>query len=147
MQGDLFQFLHRDEWAPQRKMVHKRWNVLMLKIAKDIAKGCAFLHSANPPVIHRDLKSPNVLVRPHPILPRHQATSPAPNSHHPLWRVVGVSARRTVDGYLEAGIGGGEGGRLWYLPADGRYRRRAQGRESRCVRALPPLNARVAPPC
>ncbi len=71
MQGDLFQFLHRDEWAPQRKMVHKRWNVLMLKIAKDIAKGCAFLHSANPPVIHRDLKSPNVLVRPHPILPRH----------------------------------------------------------------------------
>jgi serine/threonine protein kinase len=63
-QGDLFQFLHRDEWAPQRKMVKKRWNVLMLKIAKDIAKGCAFLHSANPPVIHRDLKSPNVLVRP-----------------------------------------------------------------------------------
>jgi serine/threonine protein kinase len=75
VQGDLFQFLHRDEWAPQRKMVHKRWNVLMLKIAKDIAKGCAFLHSANPPVIHRDLKSPNVLVR----CSQLQPFSPPPN--------------------------------------------------------------------
>jgi len=61
-EGDLFQFLHRDEWAAKREQVAKQWNVLMLKIAKDIAKGCAFLHAANPPVIHRDLKSPNVLL-------------------------------------------------------------------------------------
>jgi serine/threonine protein kinase len=33
------------------------------------AKGCAFLHSTSPPVMHRDLKSPNILV-------------PSPNLHH-----------------------------------------------------------------
>ncbi len=35
---------------------------LRLRIAKDVANGCAFLHAASPPIIHRDLKSPNVLV-------------------------------------------------------------------------------------
>jgi len=35
---------------------------LRLKIAKDIAKGMAFLHGLTPPVIHSDLKSPNILV-------------------------------------------------------------------------------------
>ncbi len=32
------------------------------KIAFDIAHGLAYLHSFVPPVIHRDLKTPNVLV-------------------------------------------------------------------------------------
>lgn len=32
------------------------------KIARDIASGIAYLHSLTPPVLHRDLKSPNVLV-------------------------------------------------------------------------------------
>jgi serine/threonine protein kinase len=35
---------------------------LRLRLAKDIAKGVAFLHSCSPPIVHRDLKSPNVLV-------------------------------------------------------------------------------------
>jgi len=35
---------------------------LRLKIAIDIASGMLFLHSAKPPIIHRDLKSPNVLM-------------------------------------------------------------------------------------
>ena len=33
-----------------------------IQLAKDIANGMLYLHSFNPPIIHRDLKSPNVLV-------------------------------------------------------------------------------------
>jgi len=34
-----------------------------LKIATDIAAGMTFLHNMDPPFLHRDLKTPNVLVR------------------------------------------------------------------------------------
>lgn len=34
-----------------------------LHICLSIAKGVAYLHSFDPPIIHRDLKSPNILVR------------------------------------------------------------------------------------
>jgi len=33
-----------------------------LSIAKQIAKGMLFLHTNDPPIIHRDLKSLNVLL-------------------------------------------------------------------------------------
>jgi serine/threonine-protein kinase CTR1 len=39
-----------------------------LKIALDIAAGLEYMHSRSPPVIHRDLKSPNVLVLPLPLV-------------------------------------------------------------------------------
>lgn len=52
--GDLFKLLHNKErnldWA------------LRVKIAVDIASGMLYLHSANPPIIHRDLKSVNVMI-------------------------------------------------------------------------------------
>eukprot|EP01133_Synstelium_polycarpum_P004077 gene4077-4749_t len=35
---------------------------LRLQIASEIAKGMQHLHSHNPPIIHRDLKSPNILM-------------------------------------------------------------------------------------
>jgi serine/threonine protein kinase len=35
---------------------------LRIKIALDVAAGLEFLHSSCPPIIHRDLKSPNILV-------------------------------------------------------------------------------------
>ncbi len=35
---------------------------LVIKIALDIAKGMEFLHAITPPIIHRDLKSPNILL-------------------------------------------------------------------------------------
>jgi serine/threonine protein kinase len=45
------------------------WAVV-LKLAMDMAQGMRFMHNFQPALIHRDLKSPNVLVRlRHPSLP------------------------------------------------------------------------------
>eukprot|EP01103_Thecamoeba_quadrilineata_P007901 TRINITY_DN17723_c0_g1_i1.p1 TRINITY_DN17723_c0_g1~~TRINITY_DN17723_c0_g1_i1.p1 ORF type:complete len:1221 (-),score=174.69 TRINITY_DN17723_c0_g1_i1:174-3554(-) len=52
--GNLYDFLHN----PKNEL---DWH-LRLRISHDIAKGCAFLHNCSPPVIHRDLKSPNILL-------------------------------------------------------------------------------------
>eukprot|EP00339_Tiarina_fusa_P014873 CAMPEP_0117053630 /NCGR_PEP_ID=MMETSP0472-20121206/37103_1 /TAXON_ID=693140 ORGANISM="Tiarina fusus, Strain LIS" /NCGR_SAMPLE_ID=MMETSP0472 /ASSEMBLY_ACC=CAM_ASM_000603 /LENGTH=224 /DNA_ID=CAMNT_0004768777 /DNA_START=509 /DNA_END=1180 /DNA_ORIENTATION=+ len=52
--GDLFNFLHDEN----QKMP---WS-LRLKIAYDVAKGMKFLHTTTPPIIHRDLKTPNILL-------------------------------------------------------------------------------------
>ena len=40
------------------------WRV-RLSMALDAAKGMNYLHTSDPPVIHRDLKSPNLLVDKH----------------------------------------------------------------------------------
>ena len=51
--GDLFTVLqtHKD----------LGWNI-KLRMARDVALAMAFLHSRVPPIVHRDLKTPNVLV-------------------------------------------------------------------------------------
>ena len=53
--GDLYSLCHR---SPEKEI---SWP-LRLRIALDMAKGMHFLHSLRPPIIHNDLKSPNVLL-------------------------------------------------------------------------------------
>jgi serine/threonine protein kinase len=57
------------EFCPEGDLLHalragklKNNDVLCFKIAIDICCGMAFLHSQNPPLAHRDLRSPNILL-------------------------------------------------------------------------------------
>ncbi|KAL0312649.1 UNVERIFIED_CONTAM: putative serine/threonine-protein kinase SIS8 [Sesamum radiatum] len=52
--GSLFKTLHRNN---QSLDVKRR-----LKMAIDVARGMNYLHHRNPPIVHRDLKSSNLLV-------------------------------------------------------------------------------------
>ena len=52
--GDLYSFLH-----DRSNQIHWR---MRLKMAQNIAEAIRFLHSFQPKIIHRDLKSPNCLV-------------------------------------------------------------------------------------
>lgn len=56
--GNLYEFLH------DRNNVIT-WSTRM-KMAKNIAEAVRFLHGFAPKIIHRDLKTPNCLVRPLP---------------------------------------------------------------------------------
>ena len=52
--GSLFELLHRrNDDIPRRRSI---------TIAIEVAEGVAFLHSRRPPIVHRDLKSHNVLL-------------------------------------------------------------------------------------
>jgi len=53
-EGNLYEFLHNDKKELDWK--------LRLRISLDIATGMNYLHSLNPPLLHRDLKSPNILL-------------------------------------------------------------------------------------
>lgn len=55
--GSLYSILHN----PQLPMNLS----LALRLLIDAAKGCLYLHSCSPPIIHRDLKSHNLLVDEH----------------------------------------------------------------------------------
>eukprot|EP00250_Pteridium_aquilinum_P012478 c20752_g2_i1 orf=2-2581(-) len=54
--GSLFRLLHRP--GMRGFLDDKR----CIRMALDIAKGVNYLHRLNPPIVHRDLKSPNLLV-------------------------------------------------------------------------------------
>ena len=54
--GSLYKFLQRED-APQK--LH--W-AMRMKILIDVAQGVAFMHSLSPQIIHRDLKTLNILV-------------------------------------------------------------------------------------
>ncbi|XP_004302007.1 PREDICTED: serine/threonine-protein kinase EDR1-like [Fragaria vesca subsp. vesca] len=52
--GSLYRIIHR----PHCQIEERR----RLKMALDVARGMNCLHSSNPTIVHRDLKSPNLLV-------------------------------------------------------------------------------------
>lgn len=54
--GSLYRLLHK---PGAREVLDERRR---LSMAYDVAKGMNYLHKRNPPVVHRDLKSPNLLV-------------------------------------------------------------------------------------
>ncbi|KAF5473614.1 hypothetical protein F2P56_010214 [Juglans regia] len=54
--GSLYRLLHK---PGAREMLDERRR---LSMAYDVAKGMNYLHKSNPPIVHRDLKSPNLLV-------------------------------------------------------------------------------------
>lgn len=54
--GSLYRLLHK---PGAREMLDERRR---LNMAYDVAKGMNYLHRRNPPIVHRDLKSPNLLV-------------------------------------------------------------------------------------
>ncbi|KAL2963684.1 hypothetical protein AAZX31_17G215500 [Glycine max] len=55
--GSLYRLLHR----PNLRLDEKK----RLRMALDVAKGMNYLHTSHPPIVHRDLKSPNLLVDRH----------------------------------------------------------------------------------
>eukprot|EP01132_Coremiostelium_polycephalum_P008525 gene8525-10480_t len=59
-EGNLHRFLQLQRESPQFSG-RLDW-ALCLELALDIASGMTFLHSSSPPIIHRDLKSPNILL-------------------------------------------------------------------------------------
>ncbi|GMN35991.1 hypothetical protein TIFTF001_005679 [Ficus carica] len=52
--GSLYRLLHR----PNPQLDEKR----RMRMALDVAKGMNYLHTSHPTIVHRDLKSPNLLV-------------------------------------------------------------------------------------
>jgi serine/threonine protein kinase len=55
--GSLFKLLHQSPPGAPRPDARRR-----LQMALDAARGMHFLHTCRPPILHRDLKSPNLLV-------------------------------------------------------------------------------------
>ena len=55
--GSVFFLYHN-----KRKPAADRHYSLICRIAEDSCRGMAYLHTRSPPLVHRDLKSPNILI-------------------------------------------------------------------------------------
>lgn len=51
--GNLYDYIHKSQYE---------WDMIY-RVSWDIASGLSYLHSVNPPLVHRDLKSPNGIVK------------------------------------------------------------------------------------
>lgn len=77
--GSLFDLLYKSE---QALYPHQQ-----LKILLDVAAGMRYLHAQNPPILHRDLKSSNVLL----------SNDLKSTSHEPLAKVADFGLARVSD--------------------------------------------------
>ncbi|KAF0684213.1 Aste57867_23799 [Aphanomyces stellatus] len=59
--GSLFDVYHSEKPIADATTHYER----VLQVAKDMARGMTYLHALQPPLIHRDMKSPNVMVDAH----------------------------------------------------------------------------------
>lgn len=63
--GLVLEYLERgDVLSLLRSPIALTWSDPLLKIATDVAQGAAYLHNCDPPLVHRDLKSSNLLCTP-----------------------------------------------------------------------------------
>ena len=63
--GDLFELIHPEEAFPGKRDALQQSDIpweQRIAFAHDIAAGLAYLQSISPPIIHRDLRSPNIFV-------------------------------------------------------------------------------------
>ena len=60
--GSLYKLLHRPQPPGVRAALNESRR---MRMALDVAKGMHYLHSCDPIIVHRDLKSPNLLVDKH----------------------------------------------------------------------------------
>ncbi|OWZ22354.1 TKL/DRK protein kinase [Phytophthora megakarya] len=60
--GLVMEYLERgDVLSLLRSSITLTWSDPLLKIATDVAQGVSYLHNCDPPLVHRDLKSSNLL--------------------------------------------------------------------------------------
>jgi serine/threonine protein kinase len=57
-EGDLFEIYHEQERLREVEQHYLR----VCRVGIDVSKGMAYLHHLDPPLLHRDLKSPNIFV-------------------------------------------------------------------------------------